>query len=118
MNALWRSSDCSHPIASRQVRNHRTALTFLIARFIARPNLFLCFWLAVLVYELVRMPIESIGFNEFYFSTVLLFMALGSAFGMPAEKRAQPAQRFAPRSTPASVSGSMGRWSNTQPRNL
>ena len=75
------------------------ALGFLVARFLARPNLFLCFWLSVLVYELVRMPIESIGFNEFYFSTVLLFMALGSAFAAPAAKfnpartqfRAQPA---------------------------
>jgi exopolysaccharide production protein ExoQ len=61
------------------------ALGFLVARFLARPNLFLCFWLSVLVYELVRMPIESIGFNEFYFSTVLVFMALGSAFA-PAAK--------------------------------
>jgi len=46
-----------------------------------------CFWLSVLVYELVRMPIESIGFTEFYFSTVLLFMAMGSAFAIPPERR-------------------------------
>lgn len=59
------------------------ALGFLIARFLTRPNLFVCFWLSILVYELVRMPIESIGFTEFYFSTVLLFMALGSAFAVP-----------------------------------
>jgi hypothetical protein len=33
------------------------------------------------VYLLIRMPVESIGFNEFYFSTVLLFALLGSATG-------------------------------------
>ncbi len=60
------------------------ALAFLVARFLARPNLFLCFWLSILIYELVRMPIESVGFTEFYFATLLLFMALGSAFAVPA----------------------------------
>ena len=59
------------------------ALGFLIVRFLVRPNLFVCFWLSVLIYELVRMPIESIGFTEFYFSTVLLFMAMGSGFAAP-----------------------------------
>ena len=63
------------------------ALGFLVARFLVRPNLFVCFWLSVLIYELVRMPIESIGFTEFYFSTVLLFMAMGSAFAAPPGKR-------------------------------
>jgi exopolysaccharide production protein ExoQ len=63
------------------------AAGFLVARFLARPNLFHCFWLSILTYEMVRMPIESIGINEFYFSTVLLFMALGSAFARPAARR-------------------------------
>jgi exopolysaccharide production protein ExoQ len=62
------------------------ALGFLVARFVMRPNLFVCFWLSILIYELVRMPIESIGFTEFYFSTMLLFMAMGSAFAVPAGK--------------------------------
>jgi len=69
------------------------ALVFLVFKFLVRPNLFHCFWLSVLVYEMVRMPIESIGFNEFYFSTLLLFMAMGSAFGVPAE---QPSYRRLP----------------------
>jgi exopolysaccharide production protein ExoQ len=64
------------------------ALGFLVARFLVRPNLFVCFWLSILIYELVRMPIESIGFTEFYFSTVLLFMAMGSAFAAPPGNRA------------------------------
>jgi len=61
-------------------------LGFLIVRFIGRPNLFICFWLSVLVYEMVRMPIESIGITEFYFSTTLLFMALGSPFTAPSAR--------------------------------
>jgi hypothetical protein len=32
------------------------------------------------------MPIESVGVNEFYFSTLLLFMALGAAFVLPEGK--------------------------------
>jgi exopolysaccharide production protein ExoQ len=82
------------------------ALGFLVARFLVRPNLFVCFWLSMLVYELVRMPIESIGFTEFYFSTTLLFMAMGSAFavppGRPSGARAlngRPAGRTATRAT-------------------
>jgi exopolysaccharide production protein ExoQ len=62
------------------------AVGFLVARFLARPNLFHCFWLSVLTYEMVRTPIESIGLNEFYFSTLLLFMALGSAFALPVRR--------------------------------
>jgi exopolysaccharide production protein ExoQ len=62
------------------------ALGFLVVRFVRRPNLFICFWLSILIYELVRMPIESIGFTEFYFSTVLLFMAMGSPFAVPMGK--------------------------------
>jgi exopolysaccharide production protein ExoQ len=62
------------------------ALGFLVVRFVRRPNLFICFWLSILIYELVRMPIESIGFTEFYFSTVLLFMAMGSPFAVPSGK--------------------------------
>ena len=83
------------------------ALGFLVARFLVRPNLFVCFWLSVLVYELVRMPIESIGFTEFYFSTVLLFMAMGSAFAVPPGKpfaAAAPKGRPAPRPPSARAS--------------
>jgi exopolysaccharide production protein ExoQ len=78
------------------------ALGFLVARFVTRPNLFICFWLSIFIYELVRMPIESIGFTEFYFSTVLLFMAMGSAFAAPAGKpfaARVPNGRRAPRPT-------------------
>ena len=61
------------------------AAAILISRFVARPNLLLCFSIAILVYELVRMPIESVGVYEFYTSTVLIFLALGSGLGAPRE---------------------------------
>jgi exopolysaccharide production protein ExoQ len=83
------------------------ALGILIARFLTRPNLFICFWLSVLVYELVRMPIESIGITEFYFSTVLIFMAMGSSFAArsarPSAVQTAPVRRPAQRPAPASA---------------
>ncbi|HVA12426.1 MAG TPA: O-antigen ligase family protein [Stellaceae bacterium] len=53
---------------------------FLFCRAVVRPNLSLCFWSSLVVYELVRTPVEVVGVTQFYFSTVLLFTALGSAF--------------------------------------
>jgi hypothetical protein len=43
------------------------------------------------VYMLIRLPVECIGLNEFYFSTVLLFALLGAGmhtarFSVPREK--------------------------------
>ena len=56
-------------------------LALVAADYVRRPTLLACFWLSMAVYLLIRMPVESIGFNEFYFSTVLLFALLGSATG-------------------------------------
>jgi len=53
----------------------------LVRRFVDRPNLPLVFWISVLLYELARTPIETIGISPFYFSTALMFAALGAAFG-------------------------------------
>jgi exopolysaccharide production protein ExoQ len=55
-------------------------LVILIVRFVTKPSLVLCFWLSMIVYQMVRMPIEYIGFTEFYYASVLLFAALASAF--------------------------------------
>ncbi|HYG25741.1 MAG TPA: O-antigen ligase [Caulobacteraceae bacterium] len=55
-------------------------------KFVRKPTPLLCVWGALLMYELVRMPIETIGFYPFYFSTVLMFGAL--AMGLePREKK-------------------------------
>jgi exopolysaccharide production protein ExoQ len=67
------------------------ALVILVIRFITKPSLVLCFWLSMIVYQMVRMPIEYIGFTEFYYASVLLFAALASAF---------PAARTAPMQAP------------------
>lgn len=53
---------------------------FLIRRFVATPSLPLVCWIGVLLYELARTPIETIGVAPFYFSTALVFAALGAAF--------------------------------------
>jgi exopolysaccharide production protein ExoQ len=58
------------------------ATAFLVRRFMTRPTLSLCFWLSLVVYEIVRMPIEVVGISQLYFSTVLLFIAFGSAFAL------------------------------------
>lgn len=53
----------------------------LIRRFVLRPSLALLCWVGLLLYQLARTPIETIGISPFYFSTVLAFAALGAAFG-------------------------------------
>jgi exopolysaccharide production protein ExoQ len=47
--------------------------------YVRRPTFVSCFWLALAAYIFVRMPTECVGINEFYFSTVLMFAALGAA---------------------------------------
>jgi exopolysaccharide production protein ExoQ len=56
-------------------------LGLLLRRFIRRPNLALCIWMSILLYELVRTPIEAVGMAPFYFSTILTFAALAAALG-------------------------------------
>ena len=73
----------------------------LIRRFILRPDLPLVFWIAILLYQLARMPIETLGIQPFYFSTTLVFAALGAAFGrLPAPR---PAHRPIRSATPVQV---------------
>lgn len=59
----------------------------LLRRVMMRPTLALCFWAGLLVYELVRMPIEAIGMAPFSHTTLLLFAAFGAA--MPARRTAE-----------------------------
>jgi len=58
----------------------------LVRRVMMRPSLALCFWLSLLVYEFVRMPVEAIGTSPFSYGTVLLFAGLGVA--LPARRTA------------------------------
>jgi exopolysaccharide production protein ExoQ len=50
----------------------------LVRHFIQRPSLTLCFWLAYMLYVIVRAPVEAVGYAPFYFSTCLLFGAAGA----------------------------------------
>jgi exopolysaccharide production protein ExoQ len=52
--------------------------TVLARSYVRTPSLLACFWLSMAVYMLIRLPVECIGLNEFYFSTVLLFAMLGA----------------------------------------
>jgi exopolysaccharide production protein ExoQ len=68
----------------------------LVRRFVLRPNLALVFWVGVLLYQLSRTGIETIGIAPFYFSTVLAFGALGAAFGRVDSPRHIPARAARP----------------------
>lgn len=68
----------------------------LIRKFVVRPNLSLCLWIAVLLYQVSRMGIEEIGNAPFYFSTALCYAALGAAFGrLPGPRMAHQPIRYA-----------------------
>jgi exopolysaccharide production protein ExoQ len=49
------------------------ALLMLGKRYVQRPTPLACFWVTLAGYTLIRMPVESIGLNAYYYSTVLLF---------------------------------------------
>jgi exopolysaccharide production protein ExoQ len=53
----------------------------LVRKFVIQPSLALVFWISILLYEITRMPIESVGIAPFYFSTVIVFAALAAGFG-------------------------------------
>jgi exopolysaccharide production protein ExoQ len=60
---------------------------FLIRRFVTKPSLPLVCWIGILLYEVARTPIETIGVAPFYFSTALVFGALGAAFKRDRSRR-------------------------------
>lgn len=68
----------------------------LAVQFVQRPSLTLVFWMCILLYELARTPIETIGITPFYFSTALVYAALGAAF-----RRVEPRTHLPLRIRPA-----------------
>jgi exopolysaccharide production protein ExoQ len=67
----------------------------LVRHFVEKPSLPLCFWLAYMLYVVVRAPVEAVGYAPFYFSTCLLFAA--AATGLQRLPRRAPSKaRFAP----------------------
>jgi exopolysaccharide production protein ExoQ len=67
----------------------------LLRRVMTRPTLALCFWMSLLVYEFVRMPVEAIGMAPVAHPTLLLFAGFGAALAArrTAEARAALRQR-------------------------
>lgn len=54
---------------------------FSIIRPVLHPSAITSFFSAILIYNTVRMPFESLMFNPFSYSTVLIVASLASAFG-------------------------------------
>jgi len=73
-------------------------LVGLVRHFVQKPSLVLCFWLAYMLYVIVRAPVEAVGYAPFYFSTCLLFGAAGA--GLQRLPRRAP---FKPRFQPQAV---------------
>jgi exopolysaccharide production protein ExoQ len=69
----------------------------LVRHFVHRPSLMLCFWLAYMLYVVVRAPVEAVGYAPFYFSTCLLFGAAGAGL-QRLPRRASVKPRFQPQS--------------------
>lgn len=68
----------------------------LLRRVMTRPTLALCFWMSLLVYEFVRMPVEAIGMAPFAHPTVMLFAGFGAALAARRTAEARAAQRRHP----------------------
>lgn len=85
-------------------------LVALVRRFVVEPSLTLCFWIAILLYQLARTPIESVGLAPFHISTVFVFAALAAAFAPRrepeplrawiVEPKAEAPRTFTPRLSP------------------
>ena len=58
-------------------------VTLLVRRFVLKPDMMICFWLALVVFELTRSFYESTFPAPFHFSNILLAAALASAFRAP-----------------------------------
>jgi len=69
----------------------------LLRRVMTRPTLALCFWLSLLVYEFVRMPVEALGMAPFSHTTLLLFAGFGVALTARRTAEARKAARRASR---------------------
>ncbi len=65
---------------------------FLVRKFVMRPSIALVCWISILLYQVARMPIETIGLAPFYFSTALTFACLGAGFGRVHMSRRQRMQ--------------------------
>ncbi len=62
--------------------------------YIRKPTLFSCYWLAMGAFVLVRMPIETMGIYEFYFSTVLLYAAFAAGARQTIRPVRRPVRRY------------------------
>jgi exopolysaccharide production protein ExoQ len=94
-------------------------LFMLVRRFVNRPTIPVVCWTSVALYEISRMALESVAFQQFYHPTLLLFTALGVGLGAhEVEERRQRRVRqpYAPRFAPVDYAHARIRWSVDAPR--
>jgi exopolysaccharide production protein ExoQ len=65
----------------------------MVRRVMTRPTLALCFWLSILIYEFVRMPVEALGMAPFAHPTIMLFTGFGAAMALRQTAAARKAAR-------------------------
>jgi exopolysaccharide production protein ExoQ len=87
-------------------------LFLLVRRFVTRPTLPVLCWTSVALYEISRMAIESVAFQQFYHPTLLLFTALGVGLGAHEveARKARRARVAAPRFTPVDYAHTAPVW--------
>lgn len=68
-------------------------IVLLVHRVMMRPTLALCFWLSLVIYALVRTPIEAIGMAPYSQATLLLFAGFGVALTVRRTAEARKAAR-------------------------
>ena len=84
----------------------------LIRHYVNRPSLTLCFWFGLTAYFLIRAPFEAFGTAAFYYSTALIFAAIGVAMQpAPAPLRIRAVRRL-----PMARPGTRTRPTGMQPR--
>jgi exopolysaccharide production protein ExoQ len=64
--------------------------TLLVRHFVERPTMPLIFWITILLYVASRMPVETLGIQQLYHSTLLLFAALSAGLANPRLSAANP----------------------------
>jgi exopolysaccharide production protein ExoQ len=75
----------------------------LVRRFVLKPDLALVFWVSLLLYELSRTPVESIGILSLYYSTLLSYAALAAGFSPVRARVAGTQAQQTPAPLPANV---------------
>jgi exopolysaccharide production protein ExoQ len=97
-------------------------LFLLVRRFVVRPTIPVVCWTSIALYEISRMAIESVAFQQFYHPTLLLFAALGLGVGahelQNVPRRVRPVRYrrvYTPQFSPVDYANTRLRWGVSTP---